>query len=138
MNGTFIEAGSVAVAARAGRLIALAAVVVLALAACSTYDPAPLSEFFDLRIVNDTSQTVKIEPCWNPTCGDRTGMPTDTLKPGSYRDEAAWLNNVGGTVAVAVLPPGSGTMRCVRVHFVRGQQNGIVQASAAQACRAVP
>ena len=63
MHGTFIEARSLAIAVRAVRRIALAAVVVLALAACSTYDPAPLSEFFDLRIVNDTGQIVKIEPC---------------------------------------------------------------------------
>jgi hypothetical protein len=121
---------------RAVRWVALAAVAVVGASACSaSIDPSPLSEFFDLRVVNDTGQTVKVEPCWDPSCRDRTGMPTSTLEVEGHRDMAPWSNSVGGTVAVAVIRPGSSALKCMVVHYIRGQKKGTVRVSAARACR---
>jgi hypothetical protein len=111
----------------------LAVVVASGASACSV-DPSPLSSFFDLRVVNDTNHSVKIEPCWDPSCRDTTGMPTDTVNAGAYRDEAAWSNSAGGTVAVAVIDAKSGSRKCLPVRYERGQKKGRVRVSGARRC----
>ena len=108
---------------------------VAALSACgqtAVVDQAPLGSFFDLRIVNDTTGTVQVTACFRAAC--RKPLASDTIKPGAYRDEAAWLNASGGVAFVRVAFGGA-QLRCFAEPYRKGQEHGVIHISAARACQ---
>src|SRR4051812_48652197 len=64
-----------------------------------------------LKVVNDTGQTVQIQPCWDLACVDIAGLPTFDLGPGDARRIGGRLgfeNDVGQLIAIGVLKPHAG------------------------------
>lgn len=95
------------------------------------FDIAPIGSFFDLTVVNDTSSSVRIDPCVDRRCQNRDHLD-DTLKPGAARDEAAWLNDQSGVASVAVFTT-SGE-RCLHVRYPRGERTARAYVSQAAEC----
>jgi hypothetical protein len=98
------------------------------------------TRFFDLRVVNDTHQAVKIQPCWDVDCLNVYGMPVTVLRPGDSRHESSWwADDAGQKVAVAVLHPGGRRiMGCLITSFAPGQPTGLVRASQQRQCLHAP
>jgi hypothetical protein len=95
------------------------------------FDIAPIGNFFDLTVVNDTGSSVWIDTCADRRCRNRDGLH-DTLKPGAARGAAAWLNDQHGIASVAVFAR-SGE-RCLRVRYREGQTEGRAYVSQAVRC----
>jgi hypothetical protein len=95
-------------------------------------------EFLDLRVVNDTSHTVQIQPCWDLDCIDTHGLPSSVLRPGSSTQESGfWPNDVGGEAVVAVQRPGARPWQfhgCLIVVTAPGQKTGVVRVSQRRPC----
>lgn len=116
-------------------LMVLTAIGFAAGASACSVDPAPLSEFFDLTVVNDTGHSLRFQPCWDVRCTDTTGMPIDTLAPGASRRTAPWSNSVGGTVGLREIALDSGkVVGCLTIRFKKGQENGTAALSLARPC----
>jgi hypothetical protein len=115
---------------------AIVAVLVLLSVGCASHailDPAPLSDFVDVRVINDTAQTVAVTGCWDRHCHDTKGMPTDSIQPSRHRDEALWNNSDPGVGAVRLRGDGS-TLGCVTFRWHRGQEHATLSASQALPC----
>jgi len=119
------------------RAIAPVAVVAagLFLSGCGSnavLDLAPLGDFYDLRVDNDTASTVTIGPCWGSKCQHLDGI-TDTLNPGAHRDEALWGNETPGLAALQISRDGT-IVGCLYLHYRKGQTHGHAQISGASPC----
>ena len=93
---------------------------------------------FDPRIVNDTKQTVQVQPCWDPQCLDTHGMPAAVLHPGASTVVAdRWPNDIGGVIVIDVQKPGAKRWQigtCIVGFYAPGQKAGTVRVSKHQAC----
>ena len=98
------------------------------------FDIAPLSSFLNLRVVNDTSASVKIEPCPNLHCQASGRDLVDSLAPGRSRQEAAWPNDLAGVAVVRVTQPSGAVIGCLRLPYRKGQKNAQILVSAASPC----
>jgi hypothetical protein len=83
----------------------------LMLAGCRL-DFADLSNWLDVRVVNDTPGTVTVVA---PGYGAR-----DSLAAGQARDDALWLNDHASIALIRVISGGS-VLGCVTIHYRRGQ-----------------
>jgi hypothetical protein len=99
----------------------------------AVFDLAPLGSFFDLRVENDTGDTVTISDCWGSKCQHSGGGFNDTLRPGAEREEAAWLNATPGVAAVRISRR-EATVGCLRLHYRKGQEHGQARVSEAAQC----
>lgn len=111
-----------------GRLLSVVvASIAVFLAGCGSaavLDLAPLSDFVDLHVKNDTGRAVTIAGL-----GFR-----DRLGPESARDEAAWRNSSSGVARIRVLSSGR-TLGCLAIRYRKGQQHATALVSAAAPCR---
>jgi hypothetical protein len=117
--------------------LVVVAVVGFVLAGCgktAVPDMAPLGNFLDMHVVNDTDTTVTIADCWGHECARTGGGFDDTLKPYGDRDEAAWLNASAGIAAVRVTSA-TGRVSCLAVSYGKGQQHATRRVSEATPCR---
>jgi hypothetical protein len=120
--------------------LVVATVVGLLLAGCgnsAVLDLAPLEDFLDMRVVNDTAATVTIADCWGHNCARTGGGFDDTLNPYSERDEAAWANATSGVAAIRVTSARGG-VSCLAVSFTKGQLHATRRVSEATPCRTYP
>jgi hypothetical protein len=99
----------------------------------AVFDLAPLGSFLDLRVENDTGDTVAITDCSASKCHRNGGGFNDTLKAYAAREEAAWLNATPGVAAVRVSRDGA-TIGCFRVRYRKGQQHATARVSEAAPC----
>jgi hypothetical protein len=95
-------------------------------------DLAPLQDFMDLRVVNDTDKTVTIADCWG-ACQRNGGDFEDKLLPYHEREEAAWNNATPGVAAVRV-SRGGATVGCFRVRYRKEQQQAVARISEVKPC----
>ncbi len=113
------------------------ALTVLAFAGCggnAALDLAPLGDFLDLQINNNTAQIVTIEDCWGAHCDRSIGSGfKDILRPNGQRYEAAWDNATAGIARVRVLRAGR-TFGCFAVPYRKGQMHATVLVSNAAPC----
>jgi hypothetical protein len=95
-------------------------------------DLAPLSDFYDLRVQNDTASEVTVGPCWGSKCQHLDGIKT-TLRPGAHRDMAFWGNETSGLAALQISRDGT-AVGCLYLRYRKGQTHGQAQVSAASPC----
>jgi hypothetical protein len=115
---------------------AIVAVLALIGVGCSNQgilDQAPLANFVDVRVVNDSAETVEVTGCWDRHCHDTKTMLTDSIRPSQYRDEALWNNSDPGVGAVRFHRGGS-TVGCVAFRWRKGQEHATLSASQATPC----
>jgi hypothetical protein len=94
--------------------------------------------FLDLHIVNDTHETVTVQPCWDLDCLDIHGLRAEVLRPGgSVLATNQWPTDVGGEIATGIRKPGSNPRKfygCIYTGAAPGQQTAIARVSHAHAC----
>ena len=62
--------------------------------------------FMSVRVLNDTGQTVKVQPCWDMACFDVVGLHETLIPPGvSKKVDGQWANNIPSVIVVGVLRP---------------------------------
>ena len=85
--------------------VALAGVFLLGL--FMVRDRGSAAGFMSVRVVNDTTRTVKVQPCWDAACFDILGVKERTLRPGaSWRiPRFEWVNNFPELIVLGVLKP---------------------------------
>ena len=60
--------------------------------------------FMGLKVVNDTPQTVRVQPCWDATCEDTIGLHGTLLGPGhASRVAGQWPNDNPELITLGVL-----------------------------------
>lgn len=97
------------------------------------------TQFFDLRVVNNTHMAVKVQPCWDQYCVVRNGMPVALLRPADSRDEASyWPNIDGGKAAVTVFSATGKRLGCLTTSFGDRQRMGLVRISQVVPCQRPP
>ncbi len=123
------------IAAHSLRATLVGALLAAALSACQWDE----TRFFDLRVVNDTHRTVKIQPCWDTYCLDMSKLPVTALPPGASHHEASWWpNDSGDQVSVAVRSPGRRGFLCLTTTYGPGQPSGVVRVSRRAPCPLTP
>lgn len=98
----------------------------------AVFDLAPLNDFYDLSVQNDSAAPVTISACWGAKCHHLDG-PKSTLKPGAQRDMAFWGNETSGLAALNISRDGT-TVGCLYLPYAKGQKHGQAQVSAASPC----
>lgn len=121
--------------AQLGLLITVIVAVVMVGSACgAALDLSALSNFLTLRVVNDTSRTVTIEPCPDRHCRPHGHDLVESIAPGQSARIATWLNNMPGLATVRVATTDGGLLGCLRVRYLRGQTNARVRVSTVIRC----
>ena len=115
-------------------LVSLAIVAVVA-AVGFAFAPNFSIEFMRLKVVNDTEQTLKIQPCWDANCWNRIGLDP-TIVPPHHTPivDSRWENTYWRRISVAVLKPNEPIVapfdECVVTDFPPGQKVGVIRVSA--------
>ena len=102
------------------------------------FRPVSKISFLNLRVVNDTHQSVRIQPCWDLVCLDTHGLPGAVIAAGrSVQEGGHFPTDRGGEVVVAIRKPGGKTWEfssCMFKRFAPEQDTGVVRVSHARKC----
>ena len=100
--------------------------------------PTSRITWFDLRIVNNTSRTVTVQPCWDVDCLDIHGLQASTLRPGgSVHSSGHFATDAGHVIVTGIRKPGGDPRRfssCIVTTSAPGQQTGLALVSHARPC----
>jgi len=62
--------------------------------------------FMRIKVINDTAQTVKVQPCWDIDCLQRNGLAATIVPPHRTPIVASkWPDDVWNQVAIGVVKP---------------------------------
>src|SRR5471032_1475910 len=118
--------------------VSMALVGVAVLAMFLLRDKGSSIGFMGLRVVNDTQQTVRVQPCWDPACTNTIGLHEAVLHPGaSKRVPNQWANNTPEEIVVGVLRPHAEAMHfsgCVVEFFPPGENVAVIRVSHQGVC----
>jgi hypothetical protein len=94
--------------------------------------------FMKLRVLNDTGQTVKVQPCWDMACFDVVGLHETLIPAGaSKKIGGQWQNNIPSTIVVGVLKPHAEAMHfdgCLLSAFPPGRKVAVFRVSREGLC----
>ncbi len=115
-----------------------AAVFVPIFAVIVIWRPTSKISLLDLRVVNNTHQTVAVQPCWDVDCLDIHGLRAAVLRPGgSFHDSNQWPTDVGHEIALGIRAPGGNRRKfsaCIVTFSQAGVKTGLARVSQAHPC----